>query len=841
MNTGSKHTLAVGLTLAAFPLMIFAAINCAGLLLLPLMLPEVIPTYAAIATPLAVNMIGAALALVLMRQRDKLERERQTELHVSEEQLRLTLDAAAMGTWIWEVRADSITWSKHVAQLFGLPAGTCPTTLAAYLGLIHPDDRAAIAANIATALADDRSNYQLVHRVYWPDGRLCWIEGAGRIYRDQAGQPVRLIGTVTDVTARKLAEAERERAEATLVASERRFRALIDTCADAVALFDQHGVVQYVSPAITRVLGYDLDAYVGRNAFAFIHPDDRQSSADRYAQLVCRPGDQATAEVRARHRDGSWRWFEATAVNSLVDPAIAGIVVNIHDVTERKQAEAALRDSEERYRVISELVSDYAFAYRLDGEGTPVLDWVTDAMTRITGYAPEEIPTAHDWDRVTYPEDRPIALRRRQRLHAGQSDVSEYRIIAKDGRLLWLRFYSRPVWDAAAGRAVRIYGAVQDITQIKQLEQQLTQAQKMEAIGRLAGGVAHDFNNLLTVILGSVELLLTAPSETQALREDAEQIRQAAQRAAALIRQLLAFSRQQVLEPRHLDLNLVVRDVGQLLRRLIGEDIKLVTLLAPDLRPVQADPVQLEQVIMNLAINARDAMPAGGTLTIATANGIVGDRDARSDAAQGHFVVLTVGDTGVGMDAATSARIFEPFFTTKGVGQGTGLGLATVHGIVAQSGGQIRVDSAPGYGTTFTICLPCVDDAEEPAGADDPRVTAPAGYATNLLVEDDPQLCMIAARVLREHGYQILEAADGPTALQLAAAFTEPIHLLLTDVIMPGGLSGRQLAEQMIVQRPAIKVLYMSGYAESMMPQTLVPKPFTPDTLARKVWEVLQH
>jgi signal transduction histidine kinase len=461
----------------------------------------------------------------------------------------------------------------------------------------------------------------------------------------------------------------------------------------------------------------------------------------------------------------------------------------------------------------------------------------------------EDIWTPEQLAAIIHPEDRPIASQRRRRQLAGQTDVSEYRIIAKDGRTLWQRFYDRPVWDDAENRVVRLYGAVQDITQIKQLEQQLNQAQKMEAIGRLAGGIAHDFNNLLTVILGNAQLSLTAPTDVQSLEENARQIQQAARSAAALTRQLLVFSRQQVLEPRLLNLNTLVENTGQLLRRLIGEDIELVMQFGRDLWPVKADPGQIEQVIMNLVVNGRDAMPMGGTLMITTANVDIQNPEMHLHvgAESGSYVVMAIRDTGVGMDAATRAHIFEPFFTTKAPGKGTGIGLATVHGIVTQSGGHIRVDSAPGQGSIFTIYLPRVDAAENPSSTDDLLVQAPYGDGTILLVEDEPLVRELAGRVLRRYGYHILEAADGPTALRVSATYAGSIDLLLTDLVMPGGLSGGQLAEQIVAQRPAIKVLYMSGYTDTLMTQKLadlgqsvVLKPFTPDDLARTVGAIVQ-
>jgi nitrogen-specific signal transduction histidine kinase len=411
-----------------------------------------------------------------------------------------------------------------------------------------------------------------------------------------------------------------------------------------------------------------------------------------------------------------------------------------------------------------------------------------------------------------------------------------------------MRFYGRPVWDAAAKRVVRVYSAVQDITQIKRLEQQLSQAQKMEAVGRLAGGIAHDFNNLLTVILGNVELLLDGPADAHTLHKDAEQIRQAAERAVALIRQLLAFSRQQVLEPRRLDLNAVVTDIGQMLKRLIGEDIALVTQLAQDLGLVHADPGQLEQVLMNLAVNARDAMPAGGTLTVETTNVAFDDAYVREHIGveRGPYVRLTISDTGVGMDAATHARIFEPFFTTKAVGKGTGLGLATVHGIVTQSGGHVWVYSEPGHGTTFKIYLPRVAPSGEILQRP-PRLKHSARQGeTILLVEDEPAVRNLARRVLESRGYAVLEASSGYDAIRIASGRTGPIHLLLSDVVVPD-MNGSAIAERMHQERPTVKLLFMSGYAdEDVKLQGIVQagapfieKPFTPDLLARRVREVL--
>jgi signal transduction histidine kinase/CheY-like chemotaxis protein len=430
----------------------------------------------------------------------------------------------------------------------------------------------------------------------------------------------------------------------------------------------------------------------------------------------------------------------------------------------------------------------------------------------------------------------------------GGASTYELEIIAKDGRKVMLEVSSRILF--VQGKPVGVEGIGRDISDRKVLEEELRHSQKMEAVGRLAGGIAHDFNNLLTAVLGHSELLLATPSLDTTIREDLKEIRKAGERAASLTRQLLAFSRKQILELRILDLNAVIAGMQTLLSRLIGEHIHLSIVNAPDLGRVRADQGQLEQVILNLAINARDAMPEGGQLTIGTANVDLDEAYAigHPTAKPGRYVMIAVSDTGDGMDAATRARIFEPFFTTKEQGKGTGLGLSMVYGIIRQSDGYIWVYSEPGYGSSFKIYLPWVGQGsvgETDAPKDIATVPFPCDERV-LVVEDEPAVRNLVRTVLKKQGYSVVQASDGPEALRLAGEYEGPIHLLLTDTVMPL-MNGLELARRLSAIRPETRVLVMSGYTEDRAVRhgalsadtSFLQKPFTPDALAKKVREVL--
>jgi len=522
------------------------------------------------------------------------------------------------------------------------------------------------------------------------------------------------------------------------------------------------------------------------------------------------------------------------------------LIVDLYIIYQQRQIQKMRRqliEREQLFNLISDNAVDMIAIVDLDGKRL----YNSPSYQRILGYSPEELAATPSSEQV-HPDDRQLVMEAAaEAIHTGQGCRLEYRMLHKNGDWVSLESTGSPIVNAKGA----IEGLVivnRDIGERRRLETQLQQSQKMDAIGRLSGGVAHDFNNLLGLIIGYAEILQERIPEGDPLRSCVDQILKAGTQGASLTRQLLAFSRQQVLAPKALSLNAVVTDVGKMLRRLIGEDVDLITKLDPKLGNIRADQGQIEQVIMNLAVNARDAMPDGGKLTIETVNLQIDDKFARRFAfpvLPGPYVRLSVSDTGTGMDMAVQQKIFDPFFTTKEKGKGTGLGLSTVYGVVKQSGGYIFVDSAPGKGATFTIYLPQVDQEADV----ETRQTGPSGLLRGtemiLLVEDEDGLRTATRRRLELQGYTVLEAADGGAALAVSDQTSGTIHLLLTDIVMPG-ISGRILADQMKLRRPDIKVLFVSGYTgQQLGEEVLEPgshflqKPFTRENLTRKVREVL--
>jgi two-component system, cell cycle sensor histidine kinase and response regulator CckA len=518
---------------------------------------------------------------------------------------------------------------------------------------------------------------------------------------------------------------------------------------------------------------------------------------------------------------------------------------NCGSALERLRIEEALRESQAQVHRAESVALVMTAHVALDGRWRKV----PPTLCQLLGYTEKELLALEVAD-VAHAEDIEADLAERRRLIRGEARSYDLmmRLHRRDGTVVWVYANNSVVQDAA-GTPLYFLAYIRDVSERKILEEQLRQAQKMEAVGQLAGGVAHDFNNLLTAIIGNSELLLRTIDLEDRRRLDVLEINRAAHRAATLTRQLLAFSRKQVLQPRIVDLNGVVAELTAMLRRIIGEHVELRLQLEPGLGRVLADPSQLEQVITNLAVNARDAMPSGGTLTIRTANmdeAQVSLSSPESSPLLGPLVELSVSDNGVGMDERTQARLFEPFFTTKELGRGTGLGLATVYGIVRQSGGQIRVSTRLHHGSTFTIYLPMAEGVPESEVEAEGWVDIPRGTGTILVVEDEDAVRYLACRVLRGNGYRVLEAGDPAVALRIVQGEAQPIDLLVTDIVMPV-MSGPALAERLVAARPDLKVLYITGYAEEAIERqgalpaggALLEKPFTAQQLADSVRRAL--
>jgi two-component system cell cycle sensor histidine kinase/response regulator CckA len=641
------------------------------------------------------------------------------------------------------------------------------------------------------------------------------------------------------------------RSEAALRTSQQRLESLLAASRDLVEVLDATGARKAVFGAVEEILGYDPRQRGPRSHFEQMHPDDRVKVQQELAELVEHPGQVARTEWRHRQPDGSYRWHEGVATNRLGEEGIDGIVVNIRDVDERKLAEEAVLRSEQRYRTLFATVTDAVFLFARDGR---VLE-ANDAACRALGYTREKL----------------LAMRLADIAPAENREHTEEinRMVAERGHLVFEATQRRkdgsiyPVEVAASlthlDGAPVFMGVSRDITERvraesdrRRLQDQLQHAVKMESIGRLAGGVAHDFNNLLTAIIGNADLALLQIREGGDGCEAVTAIREAALSAAAVTRQLLAFSRKHVVQARPVDVNDLVRNMLKILERLIGEDIHLRTIAGQGLGAVCVDPGLIEQAIVNLAVNARDAMPHGGELVIETANVVIEEADAPQHGLHeaGRHALISITDSGTGMSDEVKRHLFEPFFTTKSPSQGSGLGLATTYAAVEQSGGSIEASSELGKGTTFRIYLPVVDAPAEAM----PRLSAaeggklPGGNETILVVEDEAHVRSMAVQSLRASGYEVLAAASGEEAMAMATASPGVIQLLLTDVVMPG-MNGRELSQALAKVHSETRVLYTSGYGEDIIARRgsldegidFLAKPYTMESLLRRVREILDR
>jgi PAS domain S-box-containing protein len=737
--------------------------------------------------------------------------------------------------------------SPAFERLWGIAASAYMADPSIIVSRIHPVDREGALAAFETTRLHERAEY--TYRILRPDGAVRWVQNRSFPVYDAAGRLWRRAGIATDVTDRK----ETERA---LQQSEARFRALVDQAADPIFSCAPDGRLLEVNRATCETLGYTRDELLRMSVADISVTRDAAAIRQLFARVIAEGA--LTVEGVNRRKNGSTIPVEIH-IGPVRDGGTTHLLGIARDLTERRAAEAALRESEARFRQIADHVSEMFWLVEL---GPTLVEsrvlYVNPAYTRITGRTAETLRSAGGLGLGHVdPADLPAVLEAARAVAAGAPRTVEYRLAAEDGSSRTVRSRMTPIRDAAE-RVTRIVGFTEDVTEQRTLEAQLRQAQKMEAVGQLAGGVAHDFNNLLTVIGGNLEFAREELGRDHPVQQDLAQVAQAADRARSLVRQLLAFSRRQPVHPQLLRVGDVVRAAERLLQRVIGEEIALATTLGDDAAYVRADAGQIEQVLLNLAVNARDAMltplhghpGTGGVLEIDVDVVNIAASAARTwtDVTPGRWVRLRVRDTGHGMDAETQTHAFEPFFTTKPVDRGTGLGLATVFGIVRQTGGTVRADSAPGRGSTFTILLP--------AAPAEPGVTAPSGEveaapapgraATVLLVEDEAALRVTVRRILERRGYSVLEARHGGDALLVWRRDRDAIDAVVTDVRMPE-MGGRELAAALQGDRPGLPVVFVTGYADRdamAAPgefEAFLEKPFTGDALLATLEALLRR
>ena len=773
---------------------------------------------------------GVSVPVVRGMAQDVTEARRAKEaLRASEAKYRTLIENMADGLLLVD-RDEVIRFvNPQACRMLGYPEAELLGQNATGL-LFREEDQAAMAERNRRRAEGITESYEI--EVRKRSGELFWASFSVAPVTDADGRVSGLMAIIADIS-------ERKQNEAALRLSEIQLRSFIEHAPADIAMFDKDMICLAASQRWISAYGRGRPTPVGISHYQ-VNPDLPERWKEIHRRGLAGESLACDEDVWTQS-DGSQQWLR-WSMDPWRDPkgAIGGIMLFLENITARKQAEAAMLAE----KAFSEAMLDSlpGIFYLIDPSGR-LLRW-NRALEKTFGYTAAEVASMQTLDFVAI-EDRPrIEESLRKVFITGAADA-EAELVTKDGRqapyfLTGLRF-------AVEGRPCCI-GTGIDLTARKLLEAELQQSQKIEAIGRLAGGVAHDFNNILGVILGYGELAESELAPGSPVREQVGEMVKAAQRAATLTRQLQAFSRKQILQPKRLDLNSVVENAHMMLGRLIGEDIALVIRPAPDLGTVRADPGQIDQILLNLAVNARDAMPEGGTLTLETANVELREEYAAEHwpLEPGRYVMVAVSDTGAGMDAETQRRVFEPFFTTKPAGQGTGLGLSTVYGIVKQSGGYIWLYSEPGLGTTFKIYLPQVDQLPEGDPSEAFSAVISGGSETILLVEDNPALREMIRRRLEGRGYTVLLAGDGEQALALATAVSEPIHLLLTDVVMPN-LGGAELAKRLGARRPGLRVLFMSGYTDGAIVQhgvlaegvVLLEKPFSGEQLLRAVRVVL--
>jgi two-component system, cell cycle sensor histidine kinase and response regulator CckA len=759
--------------------------------------------------------------------------------------------------------------TENVEDLTGYPVAELVGNARLSFGdLIVPEDRHSVWKDIQKAVAAG-SSFRVTYRIRTRSGEERWVLEQGRKGEKEARDPkdggpetqgeqeedrekeALLGGYIQDISgpfARRLSDSEARREE--MARTTRLLQQTLSSLGEAVFVIGPGGAreIAEANEAAERIFGYPRGELIGATT-EMLHRDGESfvGFGEESLKMLLKTG-VFRARFPMRRKDGTI--FAAEQTVTLLDPEKGhegGAVSVLRDVSERKEVEARLRESEERFRQIAEHIDA---VFWIHSPQRDVVEYVSPAYQSVWGYPPEELyEDGLRWREYIHPEDREGVLNALSGQVKG-AFAEEYRIIRSDGEVRWIRDRAFPVKNEA-GEVYRVIGVAEDITERRALGEQLRHAQRLEGVGRLAGGIAHDFNNLLTVIRGQSDLLHMDLDASSPLLDEVLVIQDAADRAADLTSKLLAFSRDQVLRPRIVDLNRIIQEMEQLLRRVLGEDIQIETRLAEDLPPVRVDPGQMEHVVMNLALNARDAMPNGGVLRLSTSvEEVTPGRAGGVPGFEGGLAVrIAVVDTGVGMDDAIRQRVFDPFFTTKEKSGGTGLGLAMVYGTVQQSGGVIQVESEPGKGTLFVICFPPVQgevEAPDRQPRGDFQTRGLSGRV--LVVEDDPDVRAVAHKILARGGLEVRTAEDAETGIRFLEAEEGRIDLVLTDLVLPK-MKGRELVDLVRDRWPGLPIIVMSGYAEGSpgarkdlpLEVAFIPKPFTPEALLRGVGEMLER
>ncbi|MEJ5300107.1 MAG: PAS domain S-box protein [Thermodesulforhabdaceae bacterium] len=803
-------------------------VSVIGRIWLPVML--VFP----VATVLAGLLIGSAERNVQNEQ----------QLRQSQSLLQRSQAVGRVGSWEFDHNQNRLTWSDEVYRIFGVDPQVFIPSPEKFLDCVHPEDREKVDAAWTRSLAEKADGYEVEYRIVRPsDKAVRVILEKCEHEKDDTGRVIRSVGIAQDITERKEAEHQLQRAKEFA-------EKLIRTANVIFVQLDNQGNIVMINEAAERITGYTLAEVQGKSWFEILVPKKRYPHVWEVFERIAQNGDVLKSfENPIITKNGEERYIVWQNSALKEGETFLGMISFGIDITELKRAEL------ERERLIYAIEQTNEVVMITDADG--IIQYVNTAFEKVTGFTRAEIIGKTPEILRSSQHDEAFYRNIWETIRTGRTWTGRIVRKRKDGSLFTVESTISPVKNET-GQIVNFVFVDRDITEQLRLEQerasleeQLQQAQKLESVGRLAGGVAHDFNNMLNVIIGYGEMVLHKLHNEDPLRDYVNKIMEAANRSAELIRQLLAFSRRQPLHPEVLNLNAIIQNLEKMLRRLIGEDIILELALADDLGMVMADPVQMEQVIINLAVNARDAMPKGGKLLIETANVQLDETYVRKHVGvqPGNYVMLAVTDTGCGMDKETLSRIFEPFFTTKEKGKGTGLGLSTVYGIVKQSGGHIWVYSEPGRGTTFKIYLPQTEAKQEPRTVvvTGETETARGGGEHILVVEDEGSLRKLIEVGLSSLGYKVTVAASGGEALLLVEEKGLKPDLVITDVVMPY-ISGKEMINRLQRNQPDLKVLYMSGYTDNAIVHhgildpdiVFIQKPFTLRDLVKKVQEILQ-